>query len=159
MANYDYVFVDTGLPADQAASSVHRVVATHVGADPDAPGRVTWPTPGGKMFTAHAKQNWLGGPDELEPDDIVAYAGYDTMVEVRMVGGAADAQLAEARKLFDAVRASQPERSALLVHGLDLLIAAWHQGRLTDFPERTSAYSDDRALWEPVVVPYERREA
>jgi hypothetical protein len=152
MANYDYVFLKAGT-ADGVLPAVARTSADAI-ASATVQGGVAWRTPAGRTATARVRPNWIGGPDEFAPDDIAAYAAYEVMIEVGVRGADAGTQLAEARRVFDGLRSRRPEWSSLLVQGLDTLVAAWHERSLTEFPELTSAFTEDRMVWNGAAVPF-----
>ena len=152
MADYDYVFVKTGA-GDEVLPSVARSIADAI-ASATVQGGVAWRTSLGRTATARVRPNWIGRPDEFAPDDIAAYAAYEVMIEIGVRGADPGAQLAEARRVFDGLRTRRPEWSSLLVQGLDVLVAAWHEGRHTEFTELTSAFAEDRMIWDGAAVPY-----
>jgi hypothetical protein len=152
MGTYDYVFVKTGTD-DGVLPSVARTIADTI-ASATVQGAIAWRTQLGQTATARVRPNWIGPPDESVPDDIAAYAAYEVMIETGVRGADDEAQLAEARRVFDGLRSRRPEWSSLLVQGLDRLVAAWHERRHTEFTEPTSAFAEDRLIWDGAAVPY-----
>ena len=98
--------------------------------------------------------NHLGQPDEFEPNEVAAYAGYDTIIQVWTVPRDKETQLAEATRLFDDVVVRTPQWPALLTHTLHVVMATWRDGKRSDFPDGISAWTSQRSVWDPLVVPY-----
>jgi hypothetical protein len=97
-------------------------------------------------------ENMYGAPPNPKPDEISALDGYDIAYEVRRVPHDEAANRAAARQIFDEIveRLSWP---ALLVDGLDILVAAWHPsvGR-TEFPAGTTPDAGDQELWSRYAI-------
>ena len=155
MPNYDYVFVATGLPPEKVASLIGERLHIEAGVSNDGVTYITRPGQSVGTVSATVESNDFGSPDEFEPDEVAAYAGYDTIMQVWTAPRNTDAQRAEARRLFDDIVGAFPVWPALLTHAFDVVMATWRDGSLHEFPDGLSAWTSQRAVWEPLVVPYQ----
>jgi hypothetical protein len=83
-----------------------------------------------------------------EPDEVQAFDAYPIEIAVRYPGGAESAQQREVRRVFDQLVAARPEVPMLLVHDLDVLVAAHLPGVGTEyFGETVTVDAPDRDKW------------
>jgi hypothetical protein len=97
-------------------------------------------------------RNIYGAPPDAEPDEISALDGYGIVYEVRRVPSDEAAGRAAAQRLFDEIVERLPW-PALLVDGLDILVAAWHPGvGRTNFPAGTTPDAGDQETWRRYAI-------
>jgi hypothetical protein len=113
----------------------------------------------GKVFlarSAHSNQGAVGGEvyenfladPAAEPDDESAIDEYNIVFDVGFTGRDRNTQMAEAESLFLDLTSKLPW-PALLVGGVDLLLAAWSQELgLHLYPESATVDATDRPKWE-----------
>ncbi len=89
-----------------------------------------------------------------DPDDCAPYDSHPLVWELRRPYSDEETQIRAARAIFDRMTRALPWR-LVLVHDLDLLIAAWdpHQG-LREFPPETGVDGVDEAtIWKSTAPP------
>jgi hypothetical protein len=98
------------------------------------------------------RRNGFAEPDP-EPDEVQAFDSYPVESAIRYRTKDELGQQRQARMVFDKLVASQPEMPMMLVHDLDLLVAAHLPGVGTQyFPENVTVDAPDQDRWRPWVL-------
>ncbi|GAA1581806.1 hypothetical protein GCM10009789_39400 [Kribbella sancticallisti] len=85
-----------------------------------------------------------------EPDDVQAFDAYPTEIAIRYRAEDELAQQRQARLVFDRLVATRPDVPMLLVHDLDILVAAHLPAAGTQyFPDNVTVDAPDQDQWRP----------
>jgi hypothetical protein len=86
------------------------------------------------------------------PDEVQAFDSYPIEIAIRYGAKVEAVQQQEARLVFDKLVASRPDVPMLLVHDLDILVAAHSPGAGTQyFAEKVTVDAPDQSHWRPWV--------
>jgi hypothetical protein len=150
MSTHEYIFVATDLDPKQVAERLSELLGLTVIPTADggvalgrriAEGRVE--QVGGEVY-----RNIYASYSDL-PEEQTILDGYSIVWGIRYTGGDEDVQASEARKLFGEVT-EKARWPALLLHGLERLVAAWRpELGLREYVPAVSVDDEDRQIWEP----------
>lgn len=149
MSTFEHIFIHTDLaPEGVAAELASRM---HVEFSRDDEGKVYLSRP-----ASDGRPGVVGGELSVnrysypldEPEEESVIDGYSVVWDVGYSRRDGEVQRDEARRLFTELTAVSPW-PVLLLHGLDLLVAAWEpRSGYRDFPPGTTPDFVHRALWE-----------
>ena len=150
MSTYEYIFIATDLEPEDVANLASGPLELRVVRDADGNVVMGRPASEGRpgRVGGEVGRNVYAYPFD-DPEEESVIDGYKIVWTIRYTERTYDIQLAEARKLFTEMTDKAPW-PILLVHGLDVVVAAWHpQLGLREFPPGTSVGREHRSRWEP----------
>jgi hypothetical protein len=148
MANFEHIFLRTGLPVAEVAQRLASLPGMTLAGNEHGDLFVSRDSGDTFRIGGEVSENGYGDPE----DDTVLNA-YDTVWSVWSTSRNETIQRAEAERLFQDVTRHLPWPAAL-VYGVDWLIAAWSPERgLRRFPPRTTPDEPHRKLWQDYAVP------
>ncbi|WP_431974793.1 hypothetical protein [Micromonospora haikouensis] len=154
MSSFEHALIRTQLRAADLAAELSPLLGLELTRDDEGSVYLSRPASDGRpgIVGGRLYRNRYGYPLN-DPDEESLIDRYDLVWDIGYSRRDEDMQLAEAQRLFREMT-STGRWPAVLLRGLDLLVACWdvHCG-YRDFPPGTSPDVDHRALWAPCRQP------
>ncbi|MGC5663742.1 hypothetical protein ACN261_25510 [Micromonospora sp. WMMD723] len=153
MSTLEHFFIHTQDPPEVAAAHIASAIGMTVSTDHNngiylSRSAQTDPT---KEVGGEIARNYLAYPSEI-PEEQSLLDGYEVLWDFAYTGRNRDIQMKEARRAFEQLTTARLW-PAVLVAGLDTLVAAWNPTLgLTWFPPGTSPDADDYAAWSDYLA-------
>lgn len=148
MSTLEHVFIHTQDPPEVAAAHISSAVGMKISTGPDNGIYLSRPAHADptKEVGGEVARNFLAYPPDI-PEEQSLLDGYEILWDFAYTGRNRDVQLEEARLAFEQLTTARLW-PAVLVAGLDTLVAAWNPVLgITWFPPDTSPDADDYAAW------------
>ncbi|WP_433688994.1 hypothetical protein ACQP0I_13835 [Micromonospora carbonacea] len=154
MSSFKHALIRTQLGAANLAAELFPLLGPELTRDDEGSVHLSRPASDGRPGIVGGKlyRNRYGYPLN-DPEEESLVDGYNLVWDIGYSRRDEDIQLDEAQRLFREIT-STGRWPAVLLRGLDLLVACWdiHCG-YRDFPPGTSPDIDHRALWAPYRQP------
>ncbi|MEV4693782.1 hypothetical protein AB0K27_22080 [Micromonospora echinospora] len=153
MSTLEHIFLHSPDEPDAVAGRIAAAIGLQTSIGPEGGIYLSRPAQGGRggEIGGEVTRNYLAYPSDV-PEEQSLLDAYEILWDFGYTGVDRGVQLREARRVFEQLSAARLW-PAVLVAGLDTLIAAWDPDlELTWFPPGTSPDADDRQAWQEYLV-------